>query len=162
MPSLTIVKTSAGKMVGLSAGDQTAWLKFRERLRALEQGEMLRIEYISPRNVQFHRKYFALLNLAFDNWNPGRSHKTHRGMPVAKNFERFRADVQILAGYYDQYFDLRGRMRTESKSIAFGSMGSDEFEKLYADVLTVLIEKVMTNYTREDVDRVVNELLDFA
>jgi hypothetical protein len=111
-------------------------------------------------NLKFHRKMFALFNVAYDAWEPGI--KEHRGMQVQKNFERFRKDLTIAAGYYDVVVNLKGEVRAEPKSLNFSRMEQAEREKLYSAVIDVVLAKILTNYTRSDLDRVVEEVLRFA
>ncbi len=123
---------------------------------------MMVLEVVQPRNPKFHRKFFALLNLGFEAWEPGRKHKTHKGIPVSKNFEQFREDITILAGFYEQTFDLHGRLKLKAKSISFAKMEEPEFEQLYSAVADVLLEHVLTKYAgREELDSVVNQLMGF-
>jgi hypothetical protein len=111
-------------------------------MAGLEVGECVRVAYVVPRNAKFHRKFFAMLNVGFDAWDPMRERKrnTYKGVVIAKNFEQFREDVTILAGYRECYFDLDGRMRVKAKSISFANMEQDEFERLYSAVADVLLE----------------------
>lgn len=80
------------------------------------------------RNVKFHKKYFAMLNLAFENQEEFRS------------FEVFRQAVQIGAGYFDRIQRLHGEEVILAKSISFSKMDNEEFEKLYVSVLDIIIE----------------------
>jgi hypothetical protein len=41
-------------------------------------------------------------------------------------------------------------------------MDEDEFTQVYSKVADVLLQKVLRNYTRGDLDRVVNEILGFV
>jgi len=151
-----------GVVDGLSPIDKAAWRRFWGRVTRLEEGEVFTVDVKVRRNGRFHRKFFALLNVGFDAWEPTRKHKTYRGQPIQKNFEEFRSDVIILAGFYEQTFDLAGRMKLKAKSIAFSNMDEDEFEKVYSGVATVLLEKVLINYKgRDELDRVVNEIVNF-
>src|SRR3990172_601303 len=118
----------------------------------LKFDETVMVEVRRPRNILFHRKFFALLNVGFDAWEPNQSYK---GEKVKKNFERFRQDVTILAGYYDAVPTISGNVRLMARSIAFGNMEEDEFEKLYNAAINVLLERVLTQYTRDDLDMVV-------
>lgn len=155
-------KVLTGYIDGFNRDDKRAWRRFLKRLFGMEPGEMARIEAIIPRNAKFHRKFFALLQLGFDAWDGCRVRRTYKGRPVTKNFERFRKDVVILAGFYEQTFDLRGRMVLEAKSISFANMDDAEFEKVYSAVADVLLEKVLTHYTsRAELDAVVNQMLGF-
>lgn len=121
-------------------------------------GEVIRVEFSKPRNANFHKKYFALLNIGFDAFEPQAQHK---GVIVDKNFELFRKDVTIQAGFYDVTVNLNGELRLVAKSISFASMGENEFNDLYNKTVNVILQKVLTNYTREDLDEVVEQVLRF-
>ena len=41
-------------------------------------------------------------------------------------------------------------------------MDADEFERLYDKTCTVLINRILTTYTRPDIDRVINQISEFA
>jgi len=129
-------------------------------LARVKVGSLLKCKILSERNSKFLRKYFALLNFAFDAWEP--EEKMYKGRVVQKNKERFRKDIQILAGFGEMVINIQGDIRYESKSIAFGNMSEENFEKLYQAVITVVLEKILTQYNRQDLDDVVEELLRFA
>jgi hypothetical protein len=57
---------------------------------------------------------------------------------------------------------LNGEAKARAKSIAFGNMAEDEFERVYSAVADVILQRVLRNYTREDLDRVVDEVLRFV
>lgn len=152
-----------GALDGMGESAKKAWRRFWKRMIALEPGEIAQVEVEIPRNPKFLRKFFALLKVGFDAWEPARKHKTYKGKPITKNFERFRSDVLILAGFYEQTFDLKGRMCVEAKSISFANMEEPEFEKVYSAVADVLLREVLTRYKgREELDSVVNEILSFT
>jgi len=146
----------------MSERDQAAYVRFRSRLKNAEPGEVIEIDAKLPRNSRFHRKFFALLNLGFEHWEPGRKHKQYKGVPVAKNFEHFRKEVVILAGFYEQTFDLEGNMKLEAKSISFASMEEPEFEEVFSAVANVLLEKVFITYKdRKELDEVLQKVMGF-
>ena len=122
-------------------------------------GVMLSADVKQPRNVLFLRKYFALLNIAYEAFEPTAEHKGER---VQKNFEQFREDVQILAGFGEIVPRLDGSCRVISKSIAFGSMSAEDFEQLYSKVIDVILSRILTKYTRQDLDQIVENILRFA
>ena len=115
-----------------------------------------------PRNPKFLKKYMALLRVGFEAWEPPADHE-FKGRPIEKDFERFRHDVAILAGFYTPVWNLKGEMRIEPKSIAFDAMEDDEFERLYSATIDVLLKQVLSakGYGRADVDRLVTEILRF-
>jgi hypothetical protein len=148
---------------GLTDDDAKKWRKFLTRLFKAEQGEMFNLSLVFPRDPIKHRKFFALLNLGFEHWGAKRVHKTYRGMLVEKNFDTFRKDVTKLAGYYEQHWDLEGRMQVVAKSIAFANMEDDEFDRLYDAVAQVLLDRVLTNYAgRAELDEIVDKILKFT
>lgn len=155
MTDLVLQKTPSG---ALAPADGPS----AEFIQRLKVGAGLRGEFKRQRNPKFHRKAFALFQLAFDVWDA--PSLEYRGQPVAKNLDRFRRDLTILAGHYEAVTNLRGEVRLEAKSISFASMGEDEFEQVYRSILTVVWEKVLRDKgysSAEAVDHVVAELLRF-
>jgi len=150
-------------MDGFTDGDKKSWRRFWHRVNRLAAGEIISFEAIFPRNSLYHRKYMALLNYAYDCWTPNRKHRTHKGVVVQKNFDHFRKDIAILAGYYDVTFDLDGKMELEAKSIAFANMEEAEFEELYSATINVILDKILKNYKgRQELDDVIHNILRFG
>lgn len=131
-------------------------------LATLKFGQGVRAEVKRARDIQKHRRMFALFNFAFDLWDTPQLE--YEGQQVAKNFDRFRKDVTILAGFYDAVTNLRGEVRLEAKSLAFHNMGEEEFQKAYKAVLGVVWDRILKakGYSSpEKVDEIVQELLRF-
>lgn len=163
MSTMTLVKLPDGTLRGMGEADQIAYAKFKARLKNAEPGELVNLEAKLPRNGKFHRKFFAMLQLGFEAWAPERKHKSYKGLPVQKNFERFRADVLIAAGFYEQTFGLDGKLKLEPLSISFANMEEPEFNQVYNAVLDVLLQDVLKTYAgREEANKVVEEMLRFA
>lgn len=158
MGDMVFMKAAGGALV--PADDQT-----RDVVSKWKLGQGVRVKANRMRDLMRHRKFFAMLNLGFESWEPTQPEKHadgYRGEPIQKNFERFRKDVMILAGFYEPVYSMKGEVRLEAKSIAFGNMDQDEFEDVYTKVCDVLLQKVLRNYTRDDLDRVVEEMLRFG
>lgn len=148
---------------GWTDADKKSWHKLWRHLITLEPGEFALVEFIFPRNPKFHRKFFGLLNFAFDAWEPDRVRKSYKGRPVAKNFDQFREDVLILAGYSEQTFDLKGNMKLKAKSISFAKMDDAEFEQVYSAVVDVILADVLKTYAnREELEEVVQRVMGFV
>jgi hypothetical protein len=49
----------------------------------MKAGELTHADFKRVRNYKFHKKYFALLDFAFEQWEPS-GELTYQGMPVAK------------------------------------------------------------------------------
>lgn len=149
---------------GFGEADKKAWNRFWRRVINAEPGELFTLETIFPRNPKFHRKMFALLSVGFDSWEPDRKRFNYNGRAIEKNFERFREQVLIMAGHYDQVFSLRGdKMELVAKSISYAAMDDAEFETLYSAVIDVLLREVCTRYAgRSELEAVADKFMGFA
>lgn len=150
---LSLMKTPLGSLIPATDEDV-------ESVGKLRAGAVIHADFRLMRNIQFHRKFYAMLRLGFDSWEPATAE--HRGLPVQKNFERFRKDVTIAAGFYEPVVALNGEVRAEAHSISFGSMDEAEFERVYSAVADVLLQRVLKTYTRADLDRVIDQMLAFT
>jgi len=127
----------------------------------LKLGEEVHGKLRKHRIVWFHRKYFALLSVGFMNWTPGKIDSKY-GTPE-KNFDRFRKDVAILAGFYDIVIRLDGSTRIEAKSISFSKMDQEEFDRLYQRTIDVFLKHIYgKDMTKEEIDELVEKYLSFA
>lgn len=162
-PEFGLVKMSNGELRGFRQDDDKAWKRFKAWWKRLEPGEFFTLSYKRPRNGKVHRKFFAMLNYAFQHWEPARARKrlTYKGLPIEKNFDAFREQVTILAGFYEASYDLKGRVKLKAKSIAYDKMDDDEFVRLYEAVFDVLMKHVFINHTREDLREVIAKLEEF-
>jgi len=109
MPEITLIWTGVGFVPEIET----------EYTDNLKSGTVVKAKISKLRNPLFHRKFFALLKVGFDAWEPEVQYKGH---DIQKNFERFRADCIILAGYYDVVPRLNNEPRIEAKSISFANM----------------------------------------
>lgn len=123
-------------------------------------GSIANVTVSRMRNYQFFKKWWALVKLAFDHWDACEFKNDHGA--VKPCFDRFRKDVTIMAGLYEQSIRLDGSVRVEAASLAWGSMTEEAFTDLYERTVDVLLKKVLLTYSREDLDDVVNEITAFA
>ncbi|MCK9394198.1 MAG: DUF1367 family protein [Methylobacter sp.] len=131
-----------------------------EAMEAMKPGQTYKGELTRPRNYEFHKKFFALIGAAYEAWEmPVNEYK---GAQIEKNLDRFRKDLLIMAGYGYPVVNIKGDVRYEAKSMSFGGMDQVEFEALYSRVVDVILQKVLTHYTKDDLQRVVNEILGFS
>jgi hypothetical protein len=68
----------------------------------------------------------------------------------------------VMAGHYEMAVNMRDEVRLTAKSISFANMSQDEFEALYSATVNVVLAKILTQYTRDDLDNVVNQVLGFV
>ncbi|MBV8060820.1 MAG: DUF1367 family protein [Alphaproteobacteria bacterium] len=130
-----------------------------EAITKLKLGQGVKVVITRARNLKFHKKFMALMNYAFDIWEP--AEREYKGEKVLKNFDTFRHHVCVLAGYGEASYDLNGNVKVRAKSISFANMSQEEFESLYQSCVQVVLSKILTNYTKDDLDEVIERVLNF-
>ncbi|RSZ60007.1 DUF1367 family protein [Massilia atriviolacea] len=153
MTAIVLTKAAGGALVPV---DQQAV----EFLQKLKLGAGVTVEIKRNNNVAFHRKLFALANYAFECWEPGE--KEYKGQQVEKQFDQFREDITILAGFYETRVRLDGTIRLIAKSWSFSSMNDAEKDRLYNSIINAVLKHIMRDMQRSDLDRIVDQLLSFT
>lgn len=133
---ILMTKTMSGQLAPLN--DEEA-----EFLKKIKAGNVVECEVVQKRNPLFMRKWFALLKIGFDAFEEGASPVYYLGEPVKANFERFRKDITVLAGFYEPVFTIKGDLRLEPMSVSFSSMDEEVFEKLYSATIDVLLRRIL-------------------
>lgn len=91
------------------------------------------VEYVlgikQMRNLGYHRKYFAMLNLAYKN------------QEVVEGKAWFREYVFKGIGYVNVYYAKDGTMLEKVKSISFLKCSQSKFEGIYQETLSFLINR---------------------
>lgn len=100
-----------------------------DTLRRIKQGEVVKVEITKPRNISFHRKFFALLNVVWQasgDWSS----------PYALLIE-----LKVNLGHI-QKATIRetGEIVSVPKSISFAAMDDFEFEAFYERAIQKLCE----------------------
>ena len=103
MPDLWLHKTQLGH---LAPSDAQA----KEYLRRIKKESPLLVKITKPRNVGFHRKFFALMDIGFEN------------QEKYDTLEAFRKEVVMRAGWFVEHHHLTGKISYEAKSISFAKM----------------------------------------
>jgi Protein of unknown function (DUF1367) len=136
-------------------------------LTKTKMGSEVLIEPRRMRNGAFHRKYFALLDMAFDYWRDEAKTIEYKGQEVLPDRERFRKDVIIMAGFYRPVVNLKGELRIEPESIAWSKMTEERFGQLYDSTINVLLSRVFNGrvcpkWTEAELRSVAEQILEFA
>lgn len=121
----------------LSGGLKPAYDSDLEKFKKIPLNEKIRITYKKTRNIGFHRKFFALMNLVFQN------------QERYKFLDCLREDLIIEAGFFFEEVNLRGEVIKKAKSISFASMDENEFSELYNSVIDVIVE--FFKFERQDI-----------
>ena len=100
-----------------------------ERLKRIPNGSMHEIDIkgSQKRSNSFHGKVFSFMNYCFQYWN---AHNTQFQYQCEKaQFDSFRKQLTIQAGYFDWCVDLRGQPVMQARSLSFDSMDQETFEQ---------------------------------
>ncbi len=143
-----MIKAAGGAFVPLD--DTTA-----EALKKFRNGEQYEIEIKEARNPQFHRKVFAFFKFCFDHWAADKTEWQY--FDERTQFDVFRKNLTVLAGFKDVSYTIDGRVRVEAKSLAFANMTQDEFERCYQALITAAIQHIFQGCD----DRTAEQLYSF-
>ena len=100
--------------------------------RKLKVGQVYQADIKVVRNINFHRKMWAMLNTAWALL----PEKTQNGF---RSLEGFRSYLLVAAGFYDTYFSPRLKEFVEvPKSMSFASMDEAEFSDCYEAIKNVI------------------------
>ena len=119
-------------------------------LRRVGIGDILQAKALDQRNVQHHRKFFALIRIVYDNM----PEQFDSHFPTQDDL---RHELIKRAGFYKEYIDLKGNKQYRAESISFDSMGQKRFDELYSKVLDVVVQWFLF-----DRDVLEGEIMQFA
>lgn len=152
---------STGGLRGFTQDDQRRYQIFKDEfIPNLEPGEFFGLKYWQVPDPILHRKLMALFRLGFEHWEPeqGRKRLTYKGQPIEKNFDQFRKDITIQAGFFKASYDSKGRVHLEAESLSYGRMSDERKKQLLDGVTNVLLKRVLGNgYTYDELQRVLAE-----
>lgn len=130
-----LVRTS----VGLQAYSDEDY----ELLKKVKVGTIVKAKIVQPRNVKFHRKFFALINAAWDCL-------TEQQRTNLRSKDTFREQLLITSGFSEPLFDINGQQFLErAKSISFAKMDEPSFNEVYNRVLDTILTLLIANGVSE-------------
>ena len=133
---------------GLVPLDDNDW----EVKKQLKLGSDVHVLVAMPRNIKFHRKFFALLNLTLDNLPEVLQNELH-----IYNIESLLAAIKIDLGYFNTV-NVTGRYVVKLRSISFAKMDEAAFEKFYDNAVT----NILNNYLKgTDRNQLLQEVQSF-
>jgi hypothetical protein len=90
-----------------------------EQAKKIKLGEFYEFSYSKPRNYLFHKKFFALVELVYQN------------QEAYSNKDDLREDLTIDAGFYRTTTNLAGDTIKKAQSISFAQMDEIQFNEFY-------------------------------
>lgn len=122
----------------------------KDALGKVKLGSIVSAEIKRPRNVHFHRKFFAMLNLILQNQEHYQS--TDDLLDVCK----------LRIGHVRVIQTKNGEVRLP-KSISFAAMDEAAFSEFYERAVNWMIAEVIPGLARADLDReIAEQLMAFA
>lgn len=99
-----------------------------EKAKKLKAGVEFQCSVVKIRNYKFHKKYFALINLVFNN------------QEVYSDINLLRRDLTKVSGFYTVRKDLEGNEVVDVDSISFSKMDELKFNDLYSKTLDSIVK----------------------
>lgn len=112
----------------------------------LKEDTIYSCEVKKPRNIKFHRMFFAMISLCFENQD------------VFSNVDYFREEMLKASGFFTSYKNHKGVTQYKADSISFANMDGSEFEKVYESVFMTCIKIFNWTEVKEEFINELNEL----
>ena len=108
------------------------------------------------RNLKFHRKYFALLDVIMDNL----PEELEAKFPT---IDRLLWEMKLQTGKFDVHISLGGTETVIPHSISFAKMDQDEFEKFYEGTIQVAVKHIIKGIDEQELRQAaMTEIMEFA
>ena len=131
-------------LVRTSLGLQADGDEDYEMLRKIKIGSVVKANIVQPRNIKFHRKFFSLINAAWDCL-------TEQQRENMRSKETFREHLLIVSGFSEPLYDINGEKFLErAKSISFAKMDEPAFDIVYNRVLDTILTILIADGVSED------------
>jgi len=121
-----------------------------EDFNKIGEGEIVKAVVTISRDLVRHRKFFALLKVAFDNQD------------FYATFEQFRQAVLIGLGWCETFILQSGEVCYQPKSISFARMDEAKFSRVYSDVLDYLIRTHVPGCDPREMSSAAMRILEFV
>lgn len=119
--------------------------------RRLKRGAVVKVETRAPRNLRFHRKFFALLRVTFDNLPEYVSASMH-----IESIEAMLMLLKMDMGCYD-VVEIGEHRFIKPHSISFAEMDETEFSEFYNKALTCILNNYLTLSSPAELEEAVRD-----
>lgn len=117
---------------------------YQEKLK-LKIGEVYEVTIKKARNYELHKKYFSLINCAWDYQNEARQ------LHFKNTVELFRKYVEVASGHCELFYSPKLKEWVEvPKSISFDKVDEFEFRELYEKVRHTLFTIFLNHISVEE------------
>lgn len=129
------------------------------KLGKVPEGQAIEVTIRKARNIQFHRKYFALLKLVYESLPEDFSIKANDQTIEIRSVDDLHWHVKFQAGLYDQKVTLGGKITYEAQSISFEKMDGEEFQRFYDSAIDVVCKYFLVGVNQKDLIEMVSEFV---
>jgi len=118
-----------------------------EALATIPHGVVVKAVISQPRNINHHRKYFALLNAVFPHQD------------LYPTMETFAAAMKCACGLGETVKLPDGRTMIVPGSIAFAKMDQAAFDQFYQRAEQVILTRILPSINKDDLTKEVNDIM---
>lgn len=119
--------------------------------RRLKRGAVVKVETRTPRNLRFHRKFFALLRVTFDNLPEHIASSMH-----IESIEALLMLLKMDMGYFD-VVEIGEHHFVKTRSISFAEMDEAAFSEFYNKAVTCILNNYLTRSSQADLEEAVQD-----
>ena len=117
VPTIILHMNENRQLAGITARDQRAYEKFKQKIKELGDGSMT-FSYRLPRSGPFHRRFFAIVNSLFE------------AQDAFKDIDMFRKWLEVSAGYAKFVPMQSGEICAIPDSISYDRLDQSEFQEI--------------------------------
>tara|TARA_R110000787_G_scaffold44342_1_gene108870 strand:- start:106 stop:579 length:474 start_codon:yes stop_codon:yes gene_type:complete len=132
---IQMVKQPGGSFVPADDMEQEKTVKFKTF-------EHYEIDIKLSRNPAFLRKVMVFFKFCYSHWN---GDAVHEFCTESEQFDRFRKDLTILAGFWVRTTRMNGETRYEAQSLSFASMTEEKFQECYLALIQAALKHTFRN-----------------
>lgn len=116
--------------------------------KSLKRGTVYECTIKEYRNYRFHKKYFSLINCAWEYLSEGQ--RTF----FKEDSNIFRKTAEVASGFYEPCYSLsRNEWLEMPKSIAFDKMSEADFERLYERIKDVIYNTFIPDINKQEFEQ---------
>lgn len=119
----------------------------QEAVRKVAVNDVVMVEMRRPRNIQWHRKMFALFNLLYQNQSR------------YPTMDDLRSAMLVYIGFCTEIKLKDDRVVYVPKSLSFAKLSQEGFEQVWQSLVRVACEKIIPNMKEEDLQREIAEIV---
>ena len=124
-----------------------------ERMVRIKTGLIYEIDIKGgeKRNRGYHGKVFSFMSFCFQYWCGNKTDVKFQC--ESAQFDYFRKQLTIQAGYYDYVTDLAGNTTIHARSLSYDSMEQEEFERFGSSIINAAIAIIFQGADNETCEK---------